>query len=277
MSILQSILLGIVQGLTEFLPISSSGHLAITGKLFGVQETGLFFDSLLHIGTLVAVFIAFRKLIWSLIKSFFAMIGKIFTGKFSWKRATADERMIVMLIVSCFPLVIALILKDYIDHMSEYLWMVGVALFINGFILLFCDHVKSGKKTAKDMGFKNALAVGFVQLIAVVPGISRSGSTITGGVASGLDREFAAQYSFILSIPTILAGALVSFLDAMGAGAIEVSMLPSYILGTIAAGVVGFFAIRLLQYLLKSKKFFIFSIYCFVVGIASIVADILFI
>ena len=124
------------------------------------------------------------------------------------------------------------------------------------------------------MGRVNSLAGGFKQEFAIIPGISRSGSTITAGVASGLDREFAAQYTFILSIPTILAGAAVSFKDAVAENAIIAQDIPAYIVGVVVSGVVGFLAIRLLQYILKSKKFIIFSVYSFVVGAAAIIFSI---
>ena len=271
MSIIESIILGIVQGLTEFLPISSSGHLAIAQKLFGMNETGFFLEALLHVGTLVAVCIAFRKLIVGLFKGFFSMLGKVFRGKFSLKNA---ERMMLMLIVSCLPLFLALIFKDKAEMMKNSLWAVGAALVVNGIILLICDRLPDRKRTAANMTLGNSLAVGFMQAVAIIPGISRSGSTITAGVASGLDREFAAQYTFILSVPTILAGAVMSFKDAASEHAIVTADIPSYIVGVVVSGVVGFLAIRLLQYILKSKKFIIFSIYSFVVGTAAIVVGI---
>ena len=270
MSIIESIILGIVQGLTEFLPISSSGHLAIAQKLFGMNETGFFLEALLHVGTLVAVCIAFRKLIVGLFKGFFSMLGKVFRGKFSLKNAEPEERMMLMLIVSCLPLFLALIFKDKAEMMKNSLWAVGAALVVNGIILLICDRLPDRKRTAANM----TLAVGFMQAVAIIPGISRSGSTITAGVASGLDREFAAQYTFILSVPTILAGAVMSFKDAVSEHAIVAADIPSYIVGVVVSGVVGFLAIRLLQYILKSKKFIIFSIYSFVVGAAAIVVGI---
>ena len=270
MSIIESIILGIVQGLTEFLPISSSGHLAIAQKMFGMNETGFFLEALLHVGTLVAVCIAFLKLIVGLFKGFFSMLGKVFRGKFSLKNAEPEERMILMLIVSCLPLFLALIFKDKAEMMKNSLWAVGAALVVNGIILLICDR----QRTAANMTLGNSLAVGFMQAVAIIPGISRSGSTITAGVASGLDREFAAQYTFILSVPTILAGAVMSFKDAVSEHAIVAADIPSYIVGVVVSGVVGFLAIRLLQYILKSKKFIIFSIYSFVVGAAAIVVGI---
>ena len=184
MSIIESIILGIVQGLTEFLPISSSGHLAIAQKLFGMNETGFFLEALLHVGTLVAVCIAFRKLIVGLFKGFFSMLGKVFRGKFSLKNAEPEERMMLMLIVSCLPLFLALIFKDKAEMMKNSLWAVGAALVVNGIILLICDRLPDRKRTAANMTLGNSLAVGFMQAVAIIPGISRSGSTITAGVAS---------------------------------------------------------------------------------------------
>ena len=274
MNIIESIVLGIIQGLTEFLPISSSGHLALAQKMFGMQNAGFFLEALLHIGTLVAVFIAFRKLIAGLFKALFTMMGKIFRGKFSLKNAEPCERMLLMLIVSCLPLFVALIFKDKAEMLKDSLWAVGAALIVNSVILFVCDRLPDRKKDASNMGIGNSLAVGFMQAVAIIPGISRSGSTITAGVASGLDREFAAQYTFILSIPTILAGAAVSFEDAVAENEIIAQDIPAYIVGVVVSGVVGFFAIRLLQYILKSKKFIIFSVYSFVVGAAAIIFSI---
>lgn len=274
MNIIESIVLGIIQGLTEFLPISSSGHLALAQKMFGMQNAGFFLEALLHIGTLVAVFIAFRKLIAGLFKALFTMMGKIFRGKFSLKNAEPCERMLLMLIVSCLPLFVALIFKDKAEMLKDSLCAVGAALIVNSVILFVCDRLPDRKKDASNMGVGNSLAVGFMQAVAIIPGISRSGSTITAGVASGLDREFAAQYTFILSIPTILAGAAVSFKDAVAENAIIAQDIPAYIVGVVVSGVVGFFAIRLLQYILKSKKFIIFSVYSFVVGAAAIIFSI---
>lgn len=270
MSVIEAVILGLIQGLTEFLPVSSSGHLALAKAFFNIEGGGLFLDAVLHLGTLAAVLFVFRKLIWNLIKAFFGLIKKLCTKRFSWKNATTDERMIIFLIVSVLPLFLILPIKDSVESMSECVWAVGIALIVNSFILLISDFVRSGKKTAADMRFRDAAAVGFVQLIAVTPGISRSGSTITAGVACGLERSYAAQYSFILSIPTILAGAAVSFKDAMEQG-LQASQAPSYLVGFVVAAITGFAAIKLLEYLLKSKKFYIFAAYTFIVGVVAVI------
>lgn len=275
MSFWEAILLGLIQGLTEFLPVSSSGHLALASLLFEMEESPLFLDALLHLGTLIAVFIAFRRLIFALILSLFRMVGKIFRGKFRWKTAEKEEKMLVFLLISCLPLFLILPLKDSLENLSSYMWVVGIALIINGVVLFFSDFVKSGKKDAGTMTWKDALLVGVVQTIAVTPGISRSGSTITTGLFCGFDRSFAAQYSFILSIPAILAGTAVSFYDAIRAGQIVASSLPVYLTGMVVAAVVGFFAIRLLEYLMRSRKFFVFAVYTIAVGLAAVIFGLL--
>ena len=273
MSFWQALLLGIVQGLTEFLPVSSSGHLIIFQEIFGLSGTGetdLLFDVLVHVGTLIAVVVAFRKTLWRLIREFFKMIRDIFTRKFSWKEAGAPRRMIVWLILSLLPLFAVLLFKDKIDPLLTSTLVVGVCLIFNAVILLLADMAPKGHKTAKEMTWKDALFVGIIQCVGILPGISRSGSTITAGVTSGMKRSFAAKYSFILSIPTILGAAILQIADAVSIG-IDASRIPVYLVGMAAAAVSGYFAIRLLQYLLKSKRFVIFSVYCLVVGIAVLI------
>ncbi len=270
MSFIEAIVMGIIQGIAEFLPISSSGHLVITEKLFNWGETqsaDVFFDMLLHLGTLIAVFIVFRKTIWELIVCLFKTIGQIFTGKFHFKDTTPMQKMIGFLIISLLPLFVIFPFKDAItDFFYNSLLAVGIALMVNSVVLFFCDRFKEGKKTAGSMKKKDALIIGIAQAIAVIPGISRSGSTITAGVGTGVRRSEAAGYSFILSIPTILAAVLLDIVDTVKAGKLNTALLPQYFVGFVVAAVVGFLSIKLLQYILKSKKFVIFSVYCLIVG-----------
>lgn len=270
MSFIEAIVMGIIQGIAEFLPISSSGHLVITEKLFNWGETqsaDVFFDMLLHLGTLIAVFIVFRKTIWELIVCLFKTIGQIFTGKFHFKDTTPMQKMIGFLIISLLPLFVIFPFKDAItDFFYNSLLAVGIALMVNSVVLFFCDRFKEGKKTAGSMKKKDALIIGIAQAIAVIPGISRSGSTITAGVGTGVRRSEAAGYSFILSIPTILAAVLLDIVDTVKAGELNTALLPQYFVGFVVAAVVGFLSIKLLQYILKSKKFVIFSVYCLIVG-----------
>lgn len=269
MSFIEAIIMGIIQGLAEFLPISSSGHLVITERLFNwgsEQSADVFFDMILHLGTLIAVFIVFRKTIWELIICFFKTLKQIFTGKFRFKDTTPMQKMIGFLIISIIPLFFIYPFKENIEGFYNSLLPVGIALIINSIILFVCDKFKEGQKTAGTMKKRDALVVGIAQAIAVVPGISRSGSTITAGVGMGIKRNEAAKYSFILSIPTILAAVLLDTIDTVKEG-VNTSLIPQYIVGFFVAAIVGFFAIKLLQYILKSKKFIVFSAYCLIVGI----------
>lgn len=274
MSIWQSILLGLIQGVTEFLPISSSGHLILFQQIFNVQLEGndMLFDTLLHLGTLVAVFIAFRKRICALIKSFFRSIPQLFKGQLKPSTADGNQRMIFFIILSVLPLFILVPFKDKIESIAYGSTLfVGIALLFNSVILLLCDRIVAGRKKAETMTVKDALIVGGVQAVAVLPGISRSGSTITAGVACGMKRKFAAEYSFVLSIPTILGSVVLNVLDVVKEGVFNTGDIPAYIIGMVVAAVSGFFSIKLLEILLKSKKFSVFSIYCAVVGIFAIV------
>ena len=275
MSVWEALILGIVQGLTEFLPISSSGHLIIMQNILGLgnsEGADLLFDMLLHLGTLIAVFFAFYKLIFSLIESFFKSIPQVFSGKFKWKSADENQRMILLLIVSIVPLFFIVPIMGKIEEMYSSVLVVGIALMINSVILFVSDKVITGKKTAKTMKIKDAAAIGIVQVIAIIPGISRSGSTIVGGLFCGLDRQFAAKYSFIMSIPTILGGVALNIIDSMQqTGGIDTSLISTYLIGVLASAITGFLAIRILQYLLKSKKFIIFSVYCLIVGLAVVI------
>jgi undecaprenyl-diphosphatase len=272
--------MGIIQGLSEFLPISSSGHIVIMSQLLkidtSVVESDFFYTMILHLGTLVAVFIAFRNTIIDLIKDFFILAKAIFTGKFNKNDITNMQRMIICLIISLLPLIVVFPFMDAIDGFFSTLFPVGMALLINSIMLFFSDKIVAGKITSKNMGIKESVIIGIAQCIAVIPGISRSGSTITAGVASGLTRKYAAKYSFILSIPTILGGTLISFIKMLTSGeSFNTDLLLPYVAGFIAAAITGFFAIKLLELLLKNRKFIVFSIYCLVLGTVTVVAGLI--
>ena len=230
MSILDAIIQGIIQGLTEFLPVSSSGHLALYQQIFGsTEENGLFFSAILHLGTLVAVFIAFRDTIWALIKELGCMLKDIFTGKFKWSTMNGERRMIIMLLISLLVLLPLYPLKDLVEEVSnKHLIVIGFCFLYTAVILFLSDRCGKGTREPKDITVKNALTVGIFQGIALMPGISRSGSTIASGLFSGFTRETAVKYSFILGIPTILGGCLLEVKDAAAEG-IEFDFLPMLI------------------------------------------------
>ena len=275
MSVLEAIIQGIIQGLTEFLPVSSSGHLSVFQHFFGINgEEAVLSTIVMHMGTLVAVFIAFRKKIFALIKEFFSKIKDIFTGKFSYNEMNGNRRMIVMIIVSILPLFVFYIFKDFFAGLSSDndIMVEGFAFIYTSVLLYIADRHSNGTKTAGETTVKSALTIGAFQGIALVPGISRSGSTISGALLTGMKREDAVEYSFILGIPVILAGALVEFKDVGTAASESLGVL---IIGFVVSAVVGYLAIGLLKWLIKYNKFRVFSIYTFILGVAVITAGIL--
>ncbi len=281
MSIWEAIVQGIVQGLSEFLPISSSGHLSLLQYLFGINgEAAASFSVLLHFGTLVAVFAAFYKTIWKLIAAFFGLIGDIFRGKFSWKNAEPEKRMVLLLIVSCVPLLAFYFLSDFYNSLSadNDIVVEGCCFLLTSLLLFVSDRCVKGTKTAKDMTVRDALTVGVVQGIAPLPGLSRSGSTISTGLLCGLTREYAVSFSFIMGIPPVLAANLLEVKDLVkdGAGSAmaEIGVL-SAVLGIVVAAVVGFLSIKMVRWLVKKDKFTVFAWYTLILGIFTVVVGII--
>ncbi|MCR4672865.1 MAG: undecaprenyl-diphosphate phosphatase [Lachnospiraceae bacterium] len=285
MSIIQALLLGVLQGITEFLPVSSSGHLAIAENLFKINTSGgLLFETFLHLGTTLAVIIIYRKDFVNLITAFIRMVIDIIGniriffadrkngGSEPYNKIidTAYKKFVVLIIVTCIPTaIIGLILSNVIEKASETLFVPGVCLLITAIILLLSERAPEGTKKVKKTGYKDALLIGVAQGFAAFPGISRSGTTITAGLMLGLDRSFAVKYSLLASLPAILGANLLELRhlgDAAGsAGA------GAYICGFIAAAVVGYIFIRLVINLVKSNKFKYFAYYCAAVGIVCLI------
>lgn len=276
MDILNALLQGIIQGATEFLPVSSSGHLGVYQHFAGITGSeAVLMTMVMHLGTLVAVFIAFWNKIKALIIEGLHMLRDIFTGKFKYSEMNPDRRMIVMIIISILPLFIFYIFKDVFEAISsdDDILVEGIAFLYTSVLLYIADRHSDGTLTAGETTVKSALTIGVFQGIALVPGISRSGSTISGALLCKMKREEAVTYSFILGIPVIFAGAIVEIPDALVTTE-NVSVL-SLIVGFISSAVTGYFAIRLLNYLMKTNKFKIFSVYTFILGIAVIIFSIL--
>lgn len=298
MTIVEAIIQGVVQGLTEFLPVSSSGHLTITQHVLGLDLEGgnLFFNVMLHIGTLVAVVAFYHKLIWRLIKAFFSMIGDIFTGKFRWKELSDDKRMVIMVIIGLLPLALLFLpvpgtgmkLKDFVEsfNTSKYFIVVGICLLLTSILLFIgnrCSrsdvpmkHAKGGETGRTSMNVVDALVVGLTQCFATLPGLSRSGSTLSVGQMRGLNKQTALDYTFILGTPAIIAAAVLEGKDALESGmdAISADIVP-IIVGMVVSAVVGYLAIALFKWLLRTDKMIIFIIYTAIIGIAVIVISIL--
>lgn len=270
MSMTEAVIQGILQGLTEFLPISSSGHLSLFQYFTGQNgETGIMFSIFLHMGTLLAVFLAFYKTIFGLIAEFFLMIGDIFKGKFSLKNAPPRRRMVLLLIVSLIPMAASLFLLDMFNRVStdNDIIVEGVCFLITSVLLFFSDQC-DGEKNEKNMRYRDAVIVGSVQALAPLPGLSRSGSTISVGLLTGLDRKFAVAFSFIMGIPPVLAANLMELKKVSGEGlGVSTSVLA---MGVLAAMVFGLLAIKLVGLLVKSEKFKIFAWYTMILGILTI-------
>ena len=269
MSILSSIFLGLVQGVSEFLPISSSGHLSLFQHFFGLATTdgSLFFDVLLHLGTLIAIFVYYWKDIVKLLKALVHLVQRLVSKekRQPGQRLTPSERMVVMIIVATLPLFVILPIKDQVESLYSNTIFVGCALLVTGLLLFFSDRMARGKKGAKSATLLDALLV-------VVPGLSRSGTTISAGMMRGFRRKFAVRFSFLLSIPAVLGANILTIGDAAQQG-IDTSMLPAYIVGTIVAAVSGYFAIRLVNLLADKGKFGNFAYYCWGIGAAAVVAE----
>lgn len=271
MTLAEAILCGLLQGLAEFLPISSSGHLALAHALFGVGDVGysLAFDVLLHFGTLFVVFLVYYKEIFALIPAFFGLMGKVFRGNFRFSSYSKDERFVILLIVATLPMALGIFVKERIEWLASYPKIVGAVLIINGGMLLLSDHA-ARKSACRELTPRGACAVGCFQLAALMPGLSRSGATITGGLLSGLSREDAVKFSFILSIPAIL-GANIFSIPALFEAEISRAELSLCLAGTAAAAVAGFLAIKLLIYVSKRAKFGYFAYYSFAVGALALI------
>lgn len=284
MSVLWALFLGVVQGISEFLPISSSGHLSIIQNLFHGQSTEghMFFDVLLHLGTLIAVCIAYRKDIADIIKQLLAFfkIGK------SGKRLAAEQaqegrvrypavRLVLMIIIATLPLFIVLPVNDLVEQLYYKTWFIGIVLILTGVILYVSDRMPRGDKTEKNMKIRDSLIIGACQAVATIPGLSRSGTTITAGIATGLDREFAVKFSFLLSIPAVLGANILSLVKAIGEG-IDVSLIPAYLVGMAAAMVSGYFSIAFLKRIVGKGKFGNFAYYCWGVGFVTVILSIIF-
>ena len=269
MTYFSSFLMGLVQGLAEFLPISSSGHLAIAQNLLGLEtEVPVFFDVLLHLGTLLAVFVAYWRDICEIVVEFFRGIRDI-AHHTTPKQAPPARRMILLIIVATLPLVVVLPIHEKVQALGDNMVFVGTALVVTGFLLFACDLVRKGRKTAKNATLLDALVVGVGQAIATMPGISRSGMTITAGCFCGYERSFAVRFSFLMSIPAILGANVLSLVDAFKGGIIWAEV-PMYMVGVITAAVVGYACIRLLKLIAQKGRFGAFSYYCWAVGLLTL-------
>lgn len=273
MTILKAIFLGLIQGISEFLPISSSGHLSIFQNLFSfdyAEEEHLLFDVLLHVGTLAAVCVFYWKDIRSMAKDTVAFVTGSDSGEEGRFKPTV--RLLFLIAVATLPLVLVLPFQNAVESLGGNTPFISFALIATGVLLYISGKLTEGRGNEKTATVLDAVAVGAAQAIAVIPGLSRSGTTITVGLSRGFKREFAVRFSFLMSIPAVLGSALVTLIKAIAQGGIQWTSVPAYIIGMIVAGVVGYFALVLIKKLILSGDTFAkFAYYCWGVGVLSLI------
>ena len=276
MSLLNALILCLIQGISEFLPISSSGHLSIAQNLFGLEIEGsgdMFFEVLLHLGTLVAVFAAYWPDIKEMVLEFFRTIGDIGRGGMPDPIPPA-RRLILLIIVGTLPLFLVLPIQDFVEGLSSNTYVVGAALLATGALLFASDRARRGKKTERSATMLDVLAVGVGQAVATCPGLSRSGTTIAIGCFMGLERKFAVRFAFLLSIPAVLGANILKIADVVQTG-VDPALIPAYLLGVAAAAVSGYLSIRLVRMIADKGKFGAFAYYCWAVGALTILLTVL--
>lgn len=277
MNMLYAVFLGLVQGVAEFLPISSSGHLALFENLFGMEAlesmgSSALFNILLHFATLVAVIIAY----WSDVKEMcvegVGMLKSVVNRQpiLGQGEPIAARRLVLMIIVSTLPLFLIVPFQDALEKLNEMPGFIGLALIVTGALLFISDRMRRGTKTEKSMTVADALIVGLAQGLATIPGLSRSGTTITVGMSRGFERNFAVRFSFLMSLLSVTGAVVLKIFDVIEEG-FDAGLLPVYLVGMAVAGVTGYFCIKLLQRIIQKGRFGGFAYYCWAVGALSIV------
>lgn len=278
MSLLNAIIQGIVQGLTEFLPISSSGHLSLIQYFTGQSgESGVLFTVILHLGTLLAVVLAFFGTIAGLVAEFFRMLRDLFTGRFTTRDMPGRRRMILLLIVSMFPMLLTVLLRDWFSSLAsdDSVLAEGLCFLLTSALLFLSDRCVKGRKNAKTMRTRDALAIGAMQAVAPLPGLSRSGSTISMGLLVGLERKYAVAFSFIMGIPAVLGANILEIGDAVReASAVSIPVVP-LLAGLACSLLFGLLAIKLVNWLVTSDKFKYFAWYTLILGLLTVAAAVI--
>lgn len=272
MNIFEAIILGLVQGLTEFLPVSSSAHLALLQHFFGIEGDNILpFAVLLHVGTLVSVFIVYWHDIYHLFIELGSVIKDVFTGKGLRINLNPTRKLGIMIIVATIPTaIIGLLFKDLFTAMYLSLLAIGIGLLFTGTILWLSERLVKGTKQIGEMKFSHAILIGICQSIAISPGVSRSGATLVGGLLSGLDRNLAIKFAFLISIPSILGSVIIEAPDAFRGG-FALELIFPIVIGVAMAAISGFFAIKTMLKVVSNKKLYYFSFYTWVLGAIVII------
>ncbi|MGI6211066.1 MAG: undecaprenyl-diphosphatase UppP [Anaerovoracaceae bacterium] len=267
MSYTHAIILGIVQGLAEFLPISSSGHLALLQQFFGVQsDKVLMFTVMLHIGTLVSVFIMYWHDIWQLLKELVLLFVDLFKGRGLRINERPYRKLGIMIIVATIPTgIIGVLFNNFFESLYSSMIPIGIGFIITGLLLYFSEKIGKANRDLDKMNYRNAIFIGVLQGIAICPGISRSGSTMVGGLFSNLNRDFAVRFAFLISIPAILGSAVLEIPKALNAASVPGTMGPMLV-GTAVAAVCGILAIKAMINVVAKQKLKYFSYYVWALG-----------
>jgi len=267
--------LGLIQGIAEFLPVSSSGHLSILQNLLNMEyseNNHLLFETLLHLGTLVSVCVVYRAELRTMISDgleFLRMRND--SDKDEPVTLKPPARALLFVLIGTLPLIIALIFSGFVANLFFSTIFVGLALIITGGLLFVSDkYIREGNKTEKTMTVMDAVIIGLAQAVATLPGLSRSGTTIAVGLSRGLSGDFSLRFSLLLSIPAVFGAMLVSLFKAIRGGA-DFSLFPVYLAGFVVAAIVGFFAIQFIRRVMAKGNFGKFAYYCWGIGALTII------
>ena len=261
MSWSQVIVLSIVQGLTEFLPVSSSGHLRIVSELFWGQDAGASFTAVIQLGTELAVLVYFAKEIWQILTGWFR-------GVFNKEQRGLDYRMGWMIIIGSIPVgIVGLLFRDVIRDQLRNLWITAAVLVLFSFVFIFAEKFAKHERKLEDMTVKDALIMGLWQCLALIPGVSRSGATNSGGLFLNIDREVATRFSFLLAVPAVLASGLFSLPDAFAPQAGQAATGPMLLVGVVICFVLGYASIAWLLRFVANNSFAWFAAYRIPVGL----------
>lgn len=277
MNFWEAILFGIIQGFTEIFPISSSAHLAILGNLFGVSGSGYNFRMMtvfLHFGTMIAIMIVYMPAIETMLDEMIVILraGK---GEARGQRHYPAVRNAVMILVSCLPLLLLIPFIDYLDTLYLNNVFIGVMMVLSGFVLFVSDRLQDGSKDERNMTFFDALLVGICQLVSAIPGISRIGTVMTACKATGMKKEFAVKYAYLLSLPVVFGMNIVHLVSAAQYG-FSWKEVPMYIIGLVVSFLVGTLAMRIVRKAAENGKFHDFAYYCWVAGVMFIILTMIF-
>lgn len=273
LTLVQAIILGIFQGIAEFLPISSSGHLVILQHFFGIKEGNLFFTEMLHFGTLISIVIVYFNDIIKIVVEFIKMIKNCIVNK-NLKIRNDYQKLGILIIVSSIPTaIIGLVFEDFFEKLySSSILPIGIAFIVTGILLWIANNKSYENKRVRNMSFLDGLIIGTFQGVAIIPGISRSGSTIVAGLFRGLNRSLATEFSFLLALPATFGAGLLGIREVIKTNS-KVAFTMPLIIGVLLSTIVGVFAIKLLMRILKKDKLHYFSYYLWIIGLITIVSS----